>query len=216
MFIDYALLIPLLPAFGWLIISLFSKSLGGKGSAWLATTMIGLSAVIAIGLFADAFSSAPVWKADTLGKIYKLEKEIHKLEDKEKAAKPETATVEPGSELPKTEGEHHASPELLALEEKLEEYKTEALESRAVGGFPFTRDWTWLAIKGEAGLPFGLYVDQLAAIMLLMVTIVCFLIHLFSIGYMAHEERYPTFFSYINLFAAAMLAMVLAKNLFHV
>ena len=51
MFIDYALLIPLLPAFGWLMISLFSKSLGGKGSAWLATTMIGLSAVIAIGLF---------------------------------------------------------------------------------------------------------------------------------------------------------------------
>ncbi len=221
MFIDYALLIPLLPAFGWLMISLFSKSLGGKGSAWLATTMIGLSAVIAIGLFADTFSNAPIWKADVLGKIYKLEKEIKVLEKAEKAEKavgeaPKVETPMLDGTTPKAEGEHSASPELLALEEKLEEYKSEALESRAAGGFPFTREWTWLAIKGEAGLPFGLFVDQLAAIMLLMVTIVCFLIHLFSIGYMAHEERYPTFFSYINLFAAAMLAMVLAKNLFHV
>ncbi len=227
MFIDYALLIPLLPAFGWLIISLFSKSLGGKGSAWLATTMIGLSAIIAIGLFVDSFNSAPVWKTQTLNKIYKLEKEIKTLEKAEKAAhksegataetKPETTMAEsetPSSEMGKEK--HTASPELLAKEAELEELQAQALESRASGGFPFTRDWTWLALKGESGLPFGLYVDQLAAIMLLMVSVVCFLIHLFSIGYMAHEERYPTFFSYINLFAAAMLAMVLAKNLFHV
>ena len=217
MFIDYALLIPLLPAFGWLLITLFSKSLGGKGSAWLATTLMAISVVLAIGLFVDSFNSAPVWKAETLGKIYKLEKDIKTLEKSEKAAKLETPTTEaPSTEAPKAEGEAPVSPELAALETQLEEYKTEALQTRAASNFPFVKEWTWLALKGEAGLPFGLYVDQLASIMLLMVTIVCFLIHVFSIGYMAHEERYPTFFSYISLFTAAMLAMVLAKNLFHV
>jgi NADH-quinone oxidoreductase subunit L len=216
MFIDYALLIPLLPAFGWLLITLFSKSLGGKGSAWLATGLIGLSALLSIGLFVDSFNAAPVWKTETLGKIYKLEKEIKTLEKKEKAEKVVSGET-PKAEGQHKEGEAHAlSPEMQALETQLEEYKTEALVTSAGSGFPFTREWTWLSIKGEAGLPFGLYVDQLAAITILMVSIVCFLIHLFSIGYMAHEERYATFFSYINLFAAAMLAMVLAKNLFHV
>jgi NADH-quinone oxidoreductase subunit L len=219
MFIDYALLIPLLPAFGWLLITLFSKSLGGKGSAWLATGLMGVSALLSIGLFVDSFNAAPVWKTETLGKIYKLEKEIKTLEKKEKAAKLESGEMpKPEGEamVGEKEGEHALSPEMQALETQLEEYKVEALETSAGSGFPFVREWTWLSLKGEAGLPFGLYVDQLAAITILMVSVVCFLIHLFSIGYMAHEERYPTFFSYINLFAAAMLAMVLAKNLFHV
>ncbi len=234
--IDYALWIPLLPALGWLIITLFSKSLGGKGSAWLATTLMAGSAVLSIALFTEAFNYAPAWSTTVkdeakgytaLNKIYKLEKEIKALEKAEKAGHAETKETAPAEGQTTTEGnvgetttetnslEHAASPELLAKEAELEQLKQDALQQPAVGGFPFVRDWTWLAIKGEAGLPFGLYVDQLAAIMLLMVSVVATLIHLFSIGYMAGEERYPTFFSYINLFAAAMLAMVLAKNLFH-
>jgi NADH-quinone oxidoreductase subunit L len=52
--------------------------------------------------------------------------------------------------------------------------------------------------------------------MILMVALVSLLIHLFSVEYMAGEARYPTFFAYISLFAAAMLAMVMSRNLFHV
>jgi NADH-quinone oxidoreductase subunit L len=235
--IDYALWIPLLPALGWLIITLFSRSIGGKGSAWLATILMGCSAALSIALFAEAFTSAPVWSTEiksegytALNKIYKLEKEIKALEKAEKADHSEKPTSEaaptegePTSEVTSTEANatedsslgHSASPELLAKEEELKKLKAEALQTPNSPNFPFVRDWTWLSIRGEAGLPFGLYVDQLAAIMLLMVSVVATLIHLFSIGYMAGEERYPTFFSYINLFAAAMLAMVLAKNLFH-
>jgi NADH-quinone oxidoreductase subunit L len=237
MFVDYALWIPLLPALGWLIITLFSKSLGNRGSAWLATTLMAASAALSIGVFAEVVTNAPVWKTPELNQLYKLEKEIKTLEKKEKAeskAAPvgeNTATEEPersGESTTASEttdethssatgGETHtASPELLALEERAETLKRDALEYNAASGFPFVREWSWLSIKGEAGLPFGLYFDQLAAIMILMVSVVATLIHLFSIGYMAGEERYPTFFSYINLFAAAMLAMVMAKNLFHV
>jgi NADH-quinone oxidoreductase subunit L len=59
----------------------------------------------------------------------------------------------------------------------------------------------------------GYYVDPAVAAMLVMVTIASTCIHLFSLGYMAHDPRQSRFFSFISLFTAAMLAMVLASNL---
>ncbi len=56
-------------------------------------------------------------------------------------------------------------------------------------------------------------VDRLTAVMLLIVTGVGLLIHVYSIGYMAHEEGYWRFFSYLNLFMFFMLTLVLASNL---
>jgi NADH-quinone oxidoreductase subunit L len=233
MFADYALWIALLPALGWLIITLFSRALGGRGSAWLATGLMAASAVLAIGVFVEAFNAAPVYNTPQLNELYKLEKQVKELEKAEKSGSSavpttETPTTEAtGTEPARADGastETHSTtnPEILALEEKIAALKTPPagqvgiLQGNALEGFPFVREWTWLSIKGEAGLPFGIYYDQLAAITILMVAIVATLIHLFSIGYMAGEERYATFFSYINLFAAAMLAMVMSKNLFHV
>jgi NADH-quinone oxidoreductase subunit L len=203
--VDLAILIPVLPALGWLIISIFSKALGSKGSAWLATSLMALSAAIAIGLFVEISSAAPNWKAEPLEQLYTLE---HKAKTTEAAKPAETPAVEGVEPITALTEEADKKAELLR----------EALPSsnRALSGFPFVREWSWLSIKGEAGLPFGLYLDQTAGIVVLMVSIVAFLIHLFSVGYMAGEERYATFFAYINLFAAAMLAMVMAKNLFHV
>jgi NADH-quinone oxidoreductase subunit L len=215
MFADYALWIAILPALGWLIITLFSRALGNRGSAWLATILMALSAVLAIGVFIEAFNAAPVYNASQLEKLYKIEKQIKSLEASEKADLPAS------SEGEATTDAHSASPELLALEEQVQALKNPEpgqvglLESSALSNFPFVKEWTWLGIRGESGLPFGIYYDQLAAIMVLMVSVVATLIHLFSIGYMSGEERYPTFFAYINLFAAAMLAMVMSKNLFH-
>ncbi|HEY7873497.1 MAG TPA: proton-conducting transporter membrane subunit, partial [Actinomycetota bacterium] len=62
----------------------------------------------------------------------------------------------------------------------------------------------------EAG--FDLTVDQLSILMLLVVTGVGTLIHVYSIGYMEGDERYHRFFAYLNLFAASMLLLVLADN----
>jgi NADH-quinone oxidoreductase subunit L len=227
MFFKLALLIPILPALGWLLITLFRKALSDRSAAWMATIMMALSAVLSIGLFVESFNAAPRWDAEKLQELYLVEKAEKKAEAKAvelatKTAEGTTATAattekttekstEAHSEA--TEGEHkaakHHSPEVQALID-------EALRRPAASNFPFTAEWSWLALKGEEALPLGLYVDQIAAIMLMMVAVVATFIHLFSIGYMAGDERYPTFFSYINLFAAAMLAMVLAKNLFHV
>lgn len=59
----------------------------------------------------------------------------------------------------------------------------------------------------------GLYVDQLSAVMICIVTGVGFLIHLYSVGYMADDPGIHKFFAYMNLFTAAMLVLVMADNL---
>ncbi|MGA7921842.1 MAG: NADH-quinone oxidoreductase subunit L, partial [Candidatus Acidiferrales bacterium] len=59
----------------------------------------------------------------------------------------------------------------------------------------------------------GFQIDPLSAVMILVVTGVGFLIHVYSTGYMAHEGGYYRFFGYLNLFMFAMLILVLANNL---
>ena len=59
---------------------------------------------------------------------------------------------------------------------------------------------------------FAFSLDQLTLVMLLIVTGVGFLIHIYSVGYMAHEEGYWRFFAYLNLFMFFMLTLVLAEN----
>jgi NADH-quinone oxidoreductase subunit L len=72
---------------------------------------------------------------------------------------------------------------------------------------------TWFS-SGDFDVPFTLRVDPLSALMILVVTGIGFLIHVYSTAYM-HEERppeYARYFSYLNLFAAFMLLLVLAAN----
>ena len=59
---------------------------------------------------------------------------------------------------------------------------------------------------------FSFYLDQLSLVMLLVVTGVGFLIHIYSVGYMADDDGYYRFMSYLNLFMFFMLTLVLAKN----
>src|SRR3984885_5551447 len=69
--------------------------------------------------------------------------------------------------------------------------------------------WIW---TGAFHADFALQLDQLTLIMLLVVTGVGFLIHIYSVGYMAEEEGYWRFFAYLNLFMFFMLTLVLAEN----
>jgi NADH-quinone oxidoreductase subunit L len=71
---------------------------------------------------------------------------------------------------------------------------------------------SWMELSGfRAG--FGLHLDALSLVMMVVVTVVGFLIHLYSTEYMADDEGYSRFFAYMNLFVAAMLVLVLADNL---
>jgi NADH-quinone oxidoreductase subunit L len=70
----------------------------------------------------------------------------------------------------------------------------------------------WITV-GEFTVPFGLVVDPLSAVMLLVVTGVGSLIHLYSIGYMSKDESFSRFFAYLNLFMFAMLILVLGDSI---
>ena len=66
--------------------------------------------------------------------------------------------------------------------------------------------------SGNFSVDFGFYLDQLSLVMLLVVTGVGFLIHIYSVGYMWDDPGYYRFFSYLNLFMFFMLTLVLASN----
>jgi NADH-quinone oxidoreductase subunit L len=72
--------------------------------------------------------------------------------------------------------------------------------------------FTWIKAGGfQADLSFQF--DPLAAVMALVVTGVGFLIHVYSVGYMAHDKGYARYFAYLNLFTFAMLILVMASNM---
>src|SRR5689334_11985018 len=71
--------------------------------------------------------------------------------------------------------------------------------------------FTWIQ-SGTLNIGWDMTVDRLTAIMLLVVTGIGSLIHIYSIGYMAHEGGYYRFFAYLNLFMFFMLTLVLAAN----
>ncbi|MFD5323996.1 NADH-quinone oxidoreductase subunit L [Streptomyces sp. NPDC127092] len=73
------------------------------------------------------------------------------------------------------------------------------------------RLFSWIPVEGfQADIAFQL--DQLSMTFVLLITGVGTLIHVYSIGYMEHDERRRRFFGYLNLFLAAMLLLVLADN----
>ncbi|MFN7543463.1 MAG: NADH-quinone oxidoreductase subunit L [Acidobacteriota bacterium] len=73
------------------------------------------------------------------------------------------------------------------------------------------RYFTWIA-SGDLNVGFDLAVDRLSSVMLLVVTGVGTLIHVYAVGYMDHDKGFWRFFSYLNLFLFFMLILVLAQN----
>ncbi len=72
--------------------------------------------------------------------------------------------------------------------------------------------WTWLHVSGFAPT-IGFYLDPLSLVMMLVITLVGFLIHVYSAEFMIDDEGYRRFFAYMNLFVAMMLTLVLADDL---
>ncbi|MGH7232246.1 MAG: NADH-quinone oxidoreductase subunit L [Nitrospiraceae bacterium] len=71
--------------------------------------------------------------------------------------------------------------------------------------------YTWLT-SGDVRIGLGLFIDRLTVAMLLLVTIVSSLVHVYTIGYMRGEKGYARFFAYIALFTFSMLMLVMADN----
>ncbi len=83
----------------------------------------------------------------------------------------------------------------------------------AIGGNARTvRLFTWMDVTGFS-FAWALLIDQLTAVMLVVVTTVSAVVHWYSIGYMSHDDSKPRFFAYLSLFTFFMLMLVTADNL---
>ncbi len=86
-----------------------------------------------------------------------------------------------------------------------------------------TASFTWVPagiVSADDGnvflgsLDLGFLVDHVTIIMLFVVTLVSFLVHLYSVGYMEGDDKYPRFFAFLNLFTFSMLGLILVDNIF--
>src|SRR4051812_3404540 len=93
------------------------------------------------------------------------------------------------------------------------------LSSNHVGTSPILLPLKWIPVGAGVGqqhpgfLDLGIYVDSLTVLMFFMITLVATLVHLFSIGYMAEDKRYPRFFTYLALFCFSMLGLVIGGTI---
>jgi NADH-quinone oxidoreductase subunit L len=71
--------------------------------------------------------------------------------------------------------------------------------------------YTWITM-GDLALQIGFQLDRLTALMMVVVTFVSLMVHVYTIGYMAEDPGYQRFFSYISLFTFSMLMLVMANN----
>ncbi len=77
---------------------------------------------------------------------------------------------------------------------------------------PEAHTLNWISL-GDVTFSMGFYLDSVTVIMLIVVTLVSSLVHIFSIGYMHGDPRYPRFFAYLSLFSFSMLFLVVSDNL---
>jgi len=79
--------------------------------------------------------------------------------------------------------------------------------------FKFTQSWTWIKLSGFT-VNFGFLVDSVTVLMLVVITGVSFLVHLYSIAYMKGDPRYSRFFAFLSFFSFAMVGLVVVDSLF--
>jgi len=178
----------LIPLAAFAVEAIFIRQLK-QYNAYLATGAIGLSCLLSLVGFIDYFLFEP-----------QVVLEAHHAEshDGESAQAP---AAEHGSRAPS----HH---------QKL--VWSGSVEWVVLGG-------TAAATEERAGVtnakpdlvvPLGVAIDSLSVVMFLMVTLVATLIHIYSIGYMHGDPRYPQFFVYMSLFCFSMLGLVASSNVF--
>lgn len=81
------------------------------------------------------------------------------------------------------------------------------------GEAPINMSIPWIPGANGNWLEIGIYIDSLTVMMFGLVTLVSTLVHVFSMGYMRHDHRFPRFFTYLSLFNFAMLGLVLGSTL---
>jgi NADH-quinone oxidoreductase subunit L len=78
----------------------------------------------------------------------------------------------------------------------------------------FVHKWRWMSFTDTLQIDMGVLIDQISVMMLIVVSTVSFLVHLYSRGYMKGDTGYTKFFAFLSLFTFSMMGLVMAANLF--
>ena len=180
----------LTPLFAFAIQAIFIRQLK-RYNAYIATGAIGFSCLLSvIGFLAYAVESRGFYKPD------------HHA----------AAEAEPGAETPEAAAAH--------AEEEAGHHKplvwSGSVDWVLLGGGASVADFRTggTGKVSDLAVPLGVSIDSLGAVMFLMVTFVATLIHIYSMGYMSDDPRYPRFFAYLSLFCFSMLGLVASSNVF--
>ncbi|MDP3665478.1 MAG: NADH-quinone oxidoreductase subunit L [Sediminibacterium sp.] len=76
--------------------------------------------------------------------------------------------------------------------------------------------YTWLEFSPNVSIDMGIIVDPISVMMLVVVTFVSLMVHVFSLGYMKGEDRFATYYAFLSLFTFSMLGLILSSNIFQV
>lgn len=76
--------------------------------------------------------------------------------------------------------------------------------------------YTWLSFGSNLSIDMGALLDPISAMMLVVVTFISFMVHVFSLGYMKGEDRYAIYYAFLGLFTFSMLGLVLSSNIFQI
>src|SRR5450432_4530386 len=74
--------------------------------------------------------------------------------------------------------------------------------------------YTWLQFSPNVSIDMGILLDPISVMMIVIVSFISLMVHVFSLGYMKGEERFATYYSFLSLFTFSMLGLVLSSNIF--
>jgi NADH-quinone oxidoreductase subunit L len=76
--------------------------------------------------------------------------------------------------------------------------------------------YTWLQFSPNVSIDMGIILDPISVMMIVIVSFVSLMVHIFSLGYMKGEERFATYYAFLSLFTFSMLGLVLSSNIFQI
>lgn len=76
--------------------------------------------------------------------------------------------------------------------------------------------YTWLSFSPNMSIDMGVLVDPISMMMIVIVTFISLMVHIFSLGYMKGEDRFATYYAFLSLFTFSMLGLVLSTNIFQI
>ena len=189
--LDHAWIIPLIPGASFFLILFFGKRMPRKGSE-IGIAAVGLAFALAL------VTNVSWWR--------------HVDNSPEQALRPATALV---AERESAQGEAVVAgtndERGVARAEEGEALDEAGSEKHAETVAPVTQEWTWFQ-NGGVDIKIGMLLDGPAVMMLLVVTIVSLLVHVYSTDYVAGDRRYTHFFAFLSLFTASMLGLVMARS----